>query len=343
MKKLFILLISLMLLTSCAIEKQQIAYTVYPLGYLLERITDGEFEVVSIQTDEIVQRSTLLYNYQETLENSSIFYHIGDLEPYIDIYMEDIEDTGVIIDDVSVLNAIYPFQRYTRVLVEGNETFIEGPYYTGEVFETIDTTNRDLFLWIDPIAMLSIAKDMNTYFTSNYAEKASEFNENYEKLELELYTLDSEYQKLSTSLKENNQEIKFVSMTASFGNWQKNYGFQVYPLILSQYGALPTEEQLAIIMERIEKDNVQYIVYEPNMTPDMIELFNYVEDTLNLTRVNLSNLSSLTTSQRDQNQNYMSIMYENLATLSNMIVNIGEEKIVDEEVDEELETSDEEN
>ena len=28
-------------------------------------------------------------------------------------------------------------------------------------------------------------------------------------------------------------------MTASFGNWQKTYGFQVYPVILAKYGALP--------------------------------------------------------------------------------------------------------
>ena len=34
----------------------------------------------------------------------------------------------------------------------------------------------------------------------------------------------------------NQKSIRFVSMTASFGNWQKTYGFQVYPIILSKYG-----------------------------------------------------------------------------------------------------------
>ena len=107
-------------------------------------------------------------------------------------------------------------------------------------------------------------------------------------------------------------------MTASFGNWQKTYGFQVYPMILSKYGTLPSEAQLAIIEQRIKDDNVHYIVYEENMTQDMIDLFNRVQDDLGLTRVELSNLSSLTGGEIEAGKDYLSIMYENLAVLETM-------------------------
>ena len=107
-------------------------------------------------------------------------------------------------------------------------------------------------------------------------------------------------------------------MIASFGNWQKTYGFQVYPVILSKFGALPNDEQLDLIKTRIKNDNVKYIVYEPNMTPDMIELFNNLEEELKLTRVELSNLSSLTQSQKNDGKDYISIMYENLSVLETM-------------------------
>ena len=109
-------------------------------------------------------------------------------------------------------------------------------------------------------------------------------------------------------------------MTSSFGNWQKTYGIQVYPVILSKYGALPNNEQLECIKQRIIADSVQYIVYEPNMSDDMVELFNQLQEELNLTRVELSNLSSLTESQKGSGKDYVSIMYENLQTLESMAI-----------------------
>jgi hypothetical protein len=55
------------------------------------------------------------------------------------------------------------------------------------------------------------------------------------------------------------------------------------------------------------------------MTEDMIELFNRVEDDLGLTRVELSNLSSLTDSEAEAGKDYLSIMYENLSVLETMV------------------------
>ena len=64
---------------------------------------------------------------------------------------------------------------------------------------------------------------------------------------------------------------------------------------------------------------MKYIVYEPNMTSDMVTLFNQVENDLHLTRVELSNLSSLTAEQEKSGKDYLSIMYENLSVLQTMV------------------------
>ena len=66
------------------------------------------------------------------------------------------------------------------------------------------------------------------------------------------------------------------------------------------------------------EDNVKYIAYEPNMTEDMLALFNQLSEELNLQRVDLSNLSSLSADQREDNKDYMSIMVENLNQLESM-------------------------
>ena len=316
--KLLMVGLLLLLTSGCTDIKPYVAYTVYPIGYLINRIGGDKIEAFSIQDDNIVQASNIVDNYQDILDNSGYFFHIGELEPYLDLYAKEIIQTGIEEVDLSTLNAIYKFQRYTLVYVDGKESFIESPYYGSNLFDNVDQNENDLMLWIDPIGMLSMAKDIYKIMASNYVEAAASFKENYDKLESDLISLDASYQNLANRLKKENRTIKFVSMSASFGNWQKAYGFQVYPVCLSKYGALPSDEELEIIKKRIVDDNVKYIAYEPNMTEEMLVLFNQLEDELNLTRVNLNNISSLTASQISNNKDYLSLMYENLSVLENI-------------------------
>ncbi len=322
MRKFAALFLSLMMvftLTGCTVEKTQIAYTVYPVGFLAQRLAGDVVSTESIQNDGIIQRATVKENYLEILDNSAVFLHIGQLEPYLALYSQDIYASVSSHIDLSSLNAVYDFKRYTQVITDGEVTYVETPYYRGDEFAMIDTDTKDLYLWTDPIAMLSMAKDIEQWLETTYPDDASTFRNNLSDIETDLINLDAQYQALATSNELNNKVIRFVSMTSTFGNWQKTYGFQLYPLMLSKYGALPNEEQLALIENRIQEDGIKYIVYESNMTEDMIALFNRVQEDLNLTRVELSNLSSLTQDEKDAGKDYLSLMYENLAVLQTMV------------------------
>ncbi len=323
MKKFLSLLLIFTLMVpqfaGCTVARSTIAYTVYPVGYLIERLAGNEIRSESIQDQNtLVQRATVRSDFKEYLATSAVFFHIGTLEPYLTVYQKEIQDTGVQDYDLSSLNAVYKFQRYTQVVTDGEVSYVESPYYKGDEFNLIDTDTLDLYLWNDPIAMLSMAKNICQWLERNYPENEAVFEDNLTKLETDLINLDAQYQALATSLVSNNQEIRFVSMTASFGNWQKTYGFQVYPVILSKYGVLPNEKQLDSIKSRILADGVKYIVYEPNMTPEMTDLFNEIESELGLTRVELSNLSSLTETEAADGKDYISVMYENLSVLETM-------------------------
>ena len=325
MKKILSLCLALLLIlpvSGCSSDRTYITYSVYPVGYLIDRIVGDSLESYSIQENELVQTANVVANYQELLDHSLYFFHIGSLEPYLELYSNEIESSGVQVVDLSELNAIYKFQRYTLVYVDGNESYIESPYYSGDCFNAIDTNENDLALWTDPIGMLSMAERIYNIFATNYVERADVFSANYEALKEDLIRLDASYQELAQRLKDNNQTIKFVTMTPNLGNWQKAYGFQIYPVCMSKYGTLPTDQQLQLIKERIVADNVQYIAYEPNMTDEMIALFNELETELGLTRVNISNLSSLTPSQIAANKDYLSIMYENLNVLENLTTDV---------------------
>ena len=318
MKLFTAVLSSCLLLSGCTMIKTQAAYTVYPVGFLIGRLAGETITAKTIQTESIVQRSQIRGDYEEILNDSEVFFHIGLLEPYLNVYSSEINALPLTKIDLSTMNAVYDFQRYSQVVTDGEISYVEMPYYRGDAFEMIDTDIQDLYLWTDPIAMLSMAKNIRDWLIQTYPDEKPVYEENFKKLETDLINLDAQYQALATANENNNKVIRFVTISASFGNWQKTYGFQVYPVILSKYGALPNEEQLALIEERIRTDGVRYIAYEPNMTDDMIELFNRVEDDLKLTRVELSNLSSLTASEANAGKDYLSIMYENLSALETM-------------------------
>ena len=124
--------------------------------------------------------------------------------------------------------------------------------------------------------------------------------------------MDADYQELW------KQDIAFVSVTPSFGNWQKAYGVRVYPLILSRYGALPSATQLALIKERIKTDEVKLIVHEPNLSEDMEALYNEVKTELELTSIELHSLTFLTEQNLLDNKDYKTIMFENLDVLEGL-------------------------
>ena len=320
LKKAILLVLILLITTSCTTIKHYVSYTIYPIGFLLNRIGGDRISTMSVQENTIVELANAKDNFEEIVNDSLFLFHISGLEPYYELHEEEIKNSKVKTIDLSELNAIYKFQRYSVVYTNDGESYIESPYYDSPLFDEIDTYDLDLFLWLDPIGMLSMAKDVYDVLSSNYSEQASYFKENYDKLSDELIVLDASYHQLSNELKKENKSIKFVSMTPSFGSWQKSYGFNVYPICLSKYGILPTDEQLEVIKERIVKDNVKYIAFEPNMSEDMKTLFDKLENELGLQRINLSNISSLDDTSLSDGKDYLTLMYENLMVLQNIAV-----------------------
>lgn len=328
-KKFFIFLMSLLMifsLTGCTTLKNQVAYTVYPIGYLIDRISQNTVVSKQIGSNTIVQRSQIVEGYEEILENSDALFYVGRIEPYLTIYRKNIVDLVPETIDLSSVNAVYKFERYTQIITEGKVSYVETPYYIDPSFDAVDVTEKDLNLWLDPISMLSMAKDITDWLCEKYPDNEQLYRDNCKALETDLIRIDASYQALATKNQNEGKSIKFVSMTASFGNWQKTYNIQVYPVILSKYGSLPTEEQLNAIKQRITNDNVKYIAYEPNMTDDMKALYDELKEEMGLEEVVINNLSSLTNEQIETSKDYISIMYENLNVLSEMALsNVSEE------------------
>ena len=313
--KLFLVsVLALFLVSGCEEKNPSIATTVYPVQYLVERIGGDDVTVSNITENTMIQRAQIKSSFQDILKNSDALFYIGGLEPYMDLYVDDIRDTGVDMVDLATKSAIYKFERYTSTTIDGITAGTEGPYYEGEEFANLDTYDADPMLWMDPVAMTSMASDIRDYLVQKYPQYKDIFDENYDALELDLARLEADFQ----AIPDGKMNISFVSMTPSFGNWQKSYGIKVYPVTLSKYGALPTSDQLAAIKKRIKSDHVRYIAIEQNLSEDMEKLQQQLIDELALIPVNLNNLSSISSEDKKASKDYLTIMYDNLKELESI-------------------------
>lgn len=311
-RTIMILVLLSLSLSACTLTKLNVGVTTYPIQYLVNRIAADKVNVFMYSKGQTMLRANIVDDYKEIMETTDVLFHFGKLEPYLTLYMNELQASSMQLVDLTNSAGVYEFARYTTTNLEMNRISLTSPYYVGEAFDMIDMYDTDPYLWLDPITMISMAGTIKDWLVQKFPEEKQFFISNYDVLKQELAFMDADYQELW------KQDIAFVTVTPSFGNWQKAYGIRVYPLILSRYGALPTPSQLALIKERIKADEVKLIVHEPNLTEDMEALYNAIKTELELTSIELHTLTFLTEQDIRDNKDYKTIMFENLDVLEGL-------------------------
>lgn len=315
MKKIFskLLIISLILinLSGCIRKNVNVVVTSYPLEFLVSSIAKDRVNIVRLDEGQVAQRAQIKENYEEILNDASVIFYINEAQPYFELYEEEFKSTKTDKIDLSYYSKLYDFKRYYNVLVKDEVQRIEGEYYTSDLIHKDDLYSIDPILWTNPIAMTSMGRSVLDYLVTKYPDQKSFFNENFEQLEIDLVRLYADYQKL----RDVDGILSFVTMTPSFGNWQAAYYLNVYPLTLSKYGVLPSDELLAVYRDRIEEEGVMYIAKEANLPDDYLKLYNKIKTELDLEEIELHNLYTLSEEDIKNEYDYIDIMYQNLDAL----------------------------
>ena len=296
-------------LTGCVNQRATVTTTIYPVKYLIEQLAGDRVDVEYISTDEFIQRAEMVPKYKDILERTTLFIYVGELEPYMDVFESEIMSYKFEILNLANLSAVNKFKRYTTVTVNNTTVTTESDYYNSDLFDMVDMYDKDPFIWLDPIAMASMASTIKDWLQSYYPEDSLIFENNFKTIQANMVRMDAEYQSLK------NLNVKLVTVGCTFGNWQKPYNVQVFPLIMSKYGVLPSDEQLAFIKKTIVENDVKFIVKDETLPEDMMALYEQVRDELKLKEISLSSLSKLSDEDKDKNKDYMTIMYDNLISL----------------------------
>lgn len=323
--KIILSIMTLTLLTGCIQGSLNVVVTNYPLEFLVKRIAGDRVNVVRLDEGAVAQRAQINSDYETILEQANVIFYINEAQPYFELYETELREAKAEMVDLSQYSKLYDFKRYQNIVVSGQVTSFESAYYDSALLDNVDMYSSDPILWIDPIAMTSMGRSVLDYLVTKYPDQATYFKDNFETLEIELVRLYADYQKL----RDVDAQISFVTITPTFGNWQKSYGINIYPIALSKYGVLPDEALLNVYRNRIEEDGVEYIAYESNLPDDYVRLYNQIKTELDLTQINLHNLYTLSSEDIDNNEDYISLMYRNLETL----MALGELDADEEDVD----------
>lgn len=323
--KIILSIMTLTLLTGCIQGSLNVVVTNYPLEFLVKRIAGDRVNVVRLDEGDVAQRAQINDDYETILEQANVIFYISEAQPYFELYETELREAKAEMVDLSQYSKLYDFKRYQNIVVSGQVTSFESAYYDSALLDNVDLYSSDPILWIDPIAMMSMGRSVLDYLVTKYPDQATYFNDNFETLEIELVRLYADYQKL----RDVDAQISFVTITPTFGNWQKSYGINIYPIALSKYGVLPDEALLNVYRNRIDEDGVEYIAFESNLPDDYVRLYNQIKTELDLTQINLHNLYTLSSEDINNNEDYISLMYRNLETL----MALGELDADEEDVD----------
>ncbi len=304
-KKIIAIMVTLMLfLNGCTTgkpkssgeDKIKVYASFYPVYFAAEQIGGNRIELYSI-----IPNGSEPHDYEPSMreiadvESGDIFIYNGvGMEPWAEKLSSNLEKKGI-----KTLN----LSQYVD-LIKVEEDDDHDDHHHGLY---------DPHIWLDPINMDKMAHEIMLEFANLDEANENFYKKNYEDFSKRLKDLDLAY---SSELEKKNKDTILVSHQA-FGYLTRRYGLKQ----VSVTGITPHEEPsprtLAKLLDTIKKDDFEFIFLETLASPKVVEL---LAKEGNLKILELNPIAGLTKEQQEKNEDYFSLMEQNLENLKKALV-----------------------
>lgn len=302
MKKniLMISFVLMMLLTGCANEppakddgKIQVYTTVYPLQYFTERIAGDIVNVQSMyppgsdeHTFEPTQKDMM------ALADADLFFYIGlGLEGFVENAEKTLKNEHVQL--IATADAI------TEDMLMHDEE---------EAHDGHDHGDMDPHVWMSPVLSDALAYSIKESLINISPENKALFEANFEALRDDLLALDRQFIDMASA---TEKQTFFVSH-AAFGYIADTYGLEQIAVAGLNSQSEPSQKELANLVAYAKDENIQYVLFEQNVSSKLTEI---IQKEIGAKSLTLHNLGVLTTEDLNNNEDYFSLMEANLNTL----------------------------
>lgn len=311
LKRLIAFLSIIILLSACSSSNEQandntmsIFTTVYPLQYFAEQIGGNLVSVESIyppgsdeHTFEPTQKDMM------ALADADIFFYIGlGLEGFVDNAEKTLKKEHV---------QLVPTARNIpdQLLLHNEEDDHDEDDHHNHDHEHGEI---DPHVWISPELAQYLATEIKDVFIANAPEHKQYFEKNYRQLTSKLTVLDEQFKQMATSAPKKT----FYVSHAAFGYLAEQYGLEQVAIAGLHSQSEPSQRELIALVEKAKAENVQYVLFEQNISSKITQT---IQREIGAKSLNLHNLSVLTTADIKRGEDYISLMEQNIFTLKTVL------------------------
>ncbi|PLS14954.1 adhesin [Bacillus sp. M6-12] len=296
-------------------DKLQIYTTVFPLEDFTEKIGGKFVDVHTIyppgsdeHTFEPSQKDII------GMAESDLFLYVGhNLEGFVNKARPILEEEGVTMLAVGEKLKIeaaeetheHSHEGHSDDEKHGHEDKHPGDHTSGDGHNHGDI---DPHLWIDPVYSIEMAKIITNQLSKEYPEQSAYFEENYDNLAQQL---DELHHRFESTIKSAKKDQIIVSHSA-YGYWEKRYGLEQISISGLASTSEPSQKELEEIVQTAKKNDIQYIIFEQNISSKLTKI---VQKEIGAKPLKLHNLSVLTEKEQASKEDYFSLMDKNLKTL----------------------------
>lgn len=294
-------------------EEQQVKVftTVYPLQYFAERIGGDYVSVSSIypaganeHTFEPTQKDMM------ALADADLFFYIGlGLEGFVDNAKKTLEQEHVKM--VATVDAVSE-EQLEESADEHTEDSQDHKNDSAENHEGHDHGDVDPHVWMSPKISQSLALSIKDSLVEISPEQQETFEKNYEELIKELQTLDASFEEMAHSAK---SKTFFVSH-AAFGYIGNTYGLEQLAVAGLNSQDEPSQKELTKLIDLAEEKNINYILFEQNVSSKLTEV---IQQEIGAESLVLHNLGVLSKEDINNKETYFTLMNKNLETLKTVL------------------------
>ena len=168
--------------------------------------------------------------------------------------------------------------------------------------------DKDPHIWIDPENATIMAENIKNALSEEMPSAKEDFEKNYQDLKAKLQQLDTD---LRTVIESADRKEILVSH-AAYGYWGHRYGLEQISITGISSENEPSQKQLQGIIETAKKHHIKYIIYDQNPVTKVVDTIQKETGTKPLT---LHNLEYITEKDKQDKEDYFSIIDKNIETL----------------------------
>ncbi|AOH56809.1 adhesin [Peribacillus muralis] len=307
-------LVTVLLLSACGNTKEKntddakkdtlnIYTTVYPLQYFTEAI-GGEY----VNVDTVYPPGTDEHSFDPSqkdivkMAESDLFFYIGyNLEGFVTKAEPILSKEGVktvAVGETVHLDAAEHAHEDEHAHEEEHAHDEDGHDHGGV----------NPHLWLDPIYSIEMAKSIRDELTKQMPEQKEYFNSHFNELAKKLNALD---EKLATTI-EAGRTKKIIVSHSAYGYWEERYGLEQIGVTGLTSSNEPSQKELAKIVTMADEENLNYVIFEQNISSKLTEI---IQKEMGAKSLTLHNLSVLTDNDIKAGEDYFSLMEKNIKTL----------------------------